>query len=121
MSDYHILTTDIRLKTVSAVFHIPIPASNNVVGVGWRAALVLSLGGADAITSVLPDITPEELNDMKIGSIYERLTTFTFSSTNLTNAQRLAEVEAKYTEAASDVIADLGITLNFYGKAGDVV
>lgn len=121
MSDYHILTTDIRLKSVSAVFHIPIPASNNAVGVGWRAALVLSLGGSDAITSVLTDITPEELNDMKIGSIYERLTTFTFSSTNLTNSQRLAEVEAAYTAAKTDVLAEKQIMLNFYGKSGDVV
>jgi len=69
MSDYHILQTDIRLKTVNTVFHIPIPAANNDVGVSWQDALVLSLGGADAITSVLTDITPAEESAMKAGTM----------------------------------------------------
>lgn len=120
MSDYHILNTDIKLKTVSCVFHIPIPATNNAVGVSWRDALVLLLGGADAIDSVLTDITPAELSAMKAGSIYERTETVRFSSLNLTNAQRLAEVEAKYTEAETDILTEKQTTLNFYGKAGDV-
>lgn len=121
MSDYHILTTDLRLKTVSTVFHVPIPATNNAVGVSWRAALVLSLGGADAISSVLTDITPEELNALKAGEIFEDVATVGFSSVNLTNAQRLAQVETAYTAASSDVLAEKQITLNFYGKSGDVV
>jgi len=120
MSDYHILNTDIKLKSVSCVFHIPIPATDNIVGVSWQAALVLSLGGADAISSVLTDITPEEESAMKAGSIYERQTTFTFSSINLTNTQRLDEVKAKYSEMETDVLAEKQVTLNFYGKAGDV-
>ena len=121
MSDYHIRSTEINLKSVNAVFHIPIPAANNAVGVSWQTALVLSLGGADAITSVLPDITPEELNAMKAGSIYENVATVRFSSLNLTNAQRLAEVEAAYTAAETNMLAEKQITLNFYGKSGDVV
>lgn len=121
MSDYHIRSTDLRLKTVSTVFHIPIPATNNAVGVGWRAALVLSLGGADAITSVLSDITTEELNAMKAGSIYENVATVRFSSLDLTNAQRLAEVETAFTAAETDILAEKQITLNFYGKNGDVI
>lgn len=120
MSDYHIRNTDVRLKTVSAVFHIPIPATDNEVGVSWQDALVSSLGGADAITSVLPGISQAELDAMKAGSIYENSATVRFSSLNLTNSQRLEEVEAAYTDALSDVIADMGITLNFYGKSGDV-
>ena len=121
MSDYHILNTDIRLKTVSCVFHIPIPATDNAVAVSWQDALVLSLGGADAITSTLTDITPAELSAMKAGSIYENVATVRFSSLELTNAQRLAEVEAAYTAAETDILAEKQITLNFYGKSGDVV
>lgn len=121
MSDYHILNTDIKLKTVSCVFHIPIPATNNTVGVSWQDALVLSLGGADAITSVLTDITPAEESAMKAGSIFENVATVRFSSLNLTNAERLDEVEAAYAAAETDILDEKQITLNFYGKSGDVV
>jgi len=120
MSNYHILNTDIRLKTVSCVFHIPIPATNNEVGVTWQDALVLSLGGTEAITSTLPDITQDELSALKAGSLYECMESVRFSSINLTNAQRLAEVEAAYTAAKTEMLAEKQITLNFYGKAGDV-
>lgn len=120
MSNYHIRETDIRLKTVSTVFHILIPATNNAVGVTWQAALVLSLGGADAISSILTDITPEEESAMKAGSIYENVATVRFSSTDLTNAERLAEVEVAYTAASSAILDEKQITLNFYGKSGDV-
>jgi len=121
MSDYHILNTDIRLKTVSCAFHIPIPATNNIVGVSWQDALVLSLGGTEVITSVLPDITPEELSALKAGSIYEKVATVRFSSLNLTNAQRLDEVEAAYTNAKTSILSEKQVTLNFYGKSGDVI
>jgi len=43
MSDYHIRSTEINLKSVNTVFHIPIPAENNAVGVSWQAALALSI------------------------------------------------------------------------------
>ncbi len=49
------------------------------------------------------------------------MATVGFSSTNLTNAQRLAEVETAFTAAKTDVLAEKQITLNFYGKSGDVV
>ncbi len=120
MSDYHIRNTSEDLKTANAVFHIPIPATNNAVGVSWQDALVLSLGGADAITSVLTDITPAELSAMKAGSIYERVETVRFSSTNLSNAQRLVDVESARIAAEADILNEKQITLNFYGKSGDV-
>lgn len=120
MSDYHILQTDLRLKTVSTVFHIPIPATNNAVGVSWQAALVFSLGGADAISSILTDITLEEESAMKAGSVFENATTVRFSSIDLTNAERLAEVVAAYTAAETEILAEKQVTLNFYGMSGDV-
>lgn len=120
MSDYHIRSTAVNLKRVNVVFHIPIPDINNVVKVSQQNALVLSEGGADAIDSILTDITSAELSAMKAGSIFERSETVRFSSTNLTNAERLAEVEAAYTAAKAKVLADMQVTLNFYGRSGDV-
>ena len=120
MSEYHIRSTSKDLKTVNCIFHIPIPATNNTVGVSWRDALVLSLGGADAITSVMPDITTAEETAMKAGEIFENDATVRFSSTGLTNAERLDEVEDAYTAAETDILAEKQITLNFFGKSGDV-
>ena len=121
MSDYHIRETSADLKTVSVVFHIPIPSTNNAVDISWSDALVLSLGGADEITSVMSDIGIGDEAEMKAGSIYEKVQTVRFSSLDLTNAQRLEEVEAAYIVAKEDILADKQITLNFYGKSGDVV
>lgn len=120
MSEYHIRETALNFKTVNVVFHIPIPATNNVVGVSWQDALVLCLGGADAISSILPDITTAEETAMKAGSIFENNATVRFSSTGLTNAERLAEVETAYTAAEINILAEKQVTLNFFGKDGDV-
>jgi hypothetical protein len=43
-----------------------------------------------------------------------------FSSTDLTNAARLAEVAARYSVELAAVTANLQATLDYYGKAGDV-
>lgn len=57
---------------------------------------------------------------MKAGSIFEKVETIRFSSLNLTNAQRLAEVEVAFTEAKTEILNEKQVTLNFYGKAGEV-
>ena len=120
MSDYHIREVAADKKTINVVFHLPVPATNNVVGVAWRTALVAQQGGADAITSVLLDIAAEDLTALKAGELYERVLTMRFSSITLTNAERLAEVAAKYSLELSEVQSNLQATLDYYGKVGDV-
>lgn len=120
MSDYHIREVAKDLKTVNVVFHLPIPATNNTVGTAWRGAVVAHKGGADAITSVLLDILSADLTKMKSGELVESAFTMRFSSIALTDAQRLAEVEARYSLELSAVLANLQATLKYYGKAGDV-
>lgn len=121
MSNYHIRKTAYNMKTVNVVFHIPIPATNNAVGVAWRDVVVLDQGGSSNIASVLPDITTGELDAMKAGSIYEYNKIVGFTSLNLTNVQRLAEVESAYTNTKAVVLARINKTMNFYNKSGDVV
>ena len=120
MADYHIKEVSANKKTINVVYHLPIPATNNAVGTAWRTALVNHQGGADAITSVLLDIASEDLAELKAGSLYEKSITLRFSSTNLTNPERLAEVEAKYTAELAAVQANLQATLEYYGREGDV-
>ncbi len=124
MSNYHIHEIGKEegniIKIVNVVFHIPIPALNNVVGVPYRDALVRSLGGAAAIVSVLPEITTQEDSDMKAGALLEVSTTVRFSSTNLTDAQRLAQVEAAFTAAKTAELTVKQQELKYFGKEGDV-
>lgn len=120
MADYHIREVAENKKTINIVFHLPIPATNNIVGIAWRTALVNHQGGADAITSEILDIASEDLAALKAGSLYEKSITMRFSSIDLTNAERLAEVEDKYTEELAAVQANLQATLEYYGREGDV-
>lgn len=121
MSDFHIREAANNLKSAKAVFHIPIPTGNNAVGKAWRTVLVEHLGGADAITSGLPDIPAADLTSMKAGELYEYVVTIGFTTIHLTNAQRLAEIQAKYSSSVTAVIDRIQTTLNYYGYAGDVV
>lgn len=120
MSDYTIREVAKDLKTVNVVFHLPIPVGNNLVGTPWRTAVVAHKGGADEITSVLLDILPADLTRLKEGALWESAFTMRFSSTGLTDAQRLNEVRARYSLELSEVQANLQATLKYYGKAGDV-
>ena len=125
MSNYHIRDITFEngnaIKTVNVVFHIPIPLGNNVVNVPWRDALVRYLGGAAVIVSVLPEITTQEDSDMKAGALFEKLMTVRFSSTNLTDAQRLAEVTAAFTAEKNNELGAKQVQLKYFGKEGDVV
>lgn len=120
MSNYHILNQDTKHKSVSVVFHIPIPGTNNSAGITWQQAVVKELGGAGGIVSVLPDITSQEDSDMKAGVILEMRVNVRFSSVNLTNAQRLQEIKDEFNNVKSGVIAGKQITLDFIGLEGDV-
>jgi hypothetical protein len=118
MSDYHILITDkeYKKKQVSVVFHIPIPSGGtNIGGISWRDALVLELGGSANITSVLTGISAGEDTDLKAGALFEVLTNVRFSTVNLNNTQRRAEVEAKFTEISSNIISEKQESLVFMG------
>lgn len=121
MSDFHILAQDIKRKTINCVFHISIPNGGaNAAGITWAEAIVKEQGGADAIVSLLPDISSEELLALKAGTLYEKRFTVRFSSTNLTNAQRLNEIKEAFIGESATLIAEKQITLNFMGYEGDV-
>jgi hypothetical protein len=121
MSDYHILSQDRDEKTVSVVFHIPVPSTGtNRAGLSWRDAVVREQGGSASITSVLPDISATEDTQLKAGELYEKRETVRFSSKNLTPAQRQAEVEARFTEASTELISEKQVVLEWIGFQGDI-
>ncbi len=122
MSTYHIRAQDKKGKTVDVVYHIPVPAAGtNQAGVSWRTAVVSEAGGSSAINSVIPVVvgTAEETS-MKSGAIIEQVETVRFSSINLSNAQKQAEIEAKYTALSSELISEKQQTLAWMDFEGDV-
>ena len=125
MSNYHILTQEIQnenKRAAQVVFHIPVPgAGTNEAGISWRDAVVKEQGGAANIESILPDITTQEDSDMKAGALIERVDTVRFSTVNLTNVQRKAEIENYYSELKASLVAEKQLTLEWIGYAADVV
>ncbi|MCK5613048.1 hypothetical protein KAR91_64845 [Candidatus Pacearchaeota archaeon] len=120
MSDYHIRTISEDLKTGMAVFHFPIPNSTNLVGTNWRDVMVSNQGGPDKITSLMYDIEASELVELKNGAKVEKYRMIRFSSLDLTNLQRLGELEAAYTLDLAGFQAEMEKVFNFFGKSGDV-
>jgi len=118
--NYHILSQEENQRTVNVIFHIPIPAALNSAGITWQAAVVKELGGAANIVPQLPGITSQEDSALKAVALYEKHVNVRFSSTNLTNAQRLAQIKATYTAEVARLVAEKQITLNFMGLEGDV-
>jgi len=119
--NYHILTQDIKKKSVNVVFHIPIPAiKTNEAGITWRDAVVKEQGGASKIISILPDITTQEDSAMKAGEIYEIQERVKFSSTNLTNIERRVQIKTWFTKLQTELIIEKQITLEWIGFEGDV-
>lgn len=118
--DFHILTQAKDQNTVQAVFHIPVPIGNNEVGVSWRDAIVIEAGGANNIISVLLNIDPTELTNMKSGALIELVENVRFSSIFLDNAQRLQQVKDRYNIVKTELMAEKQITLVFMGFGGDI-
>ncbi len=110
MSRIHILQKDTENKTVNCIFHIPVPDANNAVGVNWRTAILRGLKPTASM-----DWNPVENSSIVNGAVLEVSETVRFSTVDLTNAQRLAEVEAAYTTRTSTLLSELAAKLDFFG------
>jgi len=118
--NFHILTMHSKKKTINLVFHIPIPSDGtNEAGLSWREAIVYEQRGAENINSVLADITPEEESFLKSGALFEKQLDIRFSSTFLTDSQRLEEIKAAFTEAQTTLLALKQLTLAWIGYSGN--
>ena len=111
MSQKHILEQDVKNKMITCIFHIPVPDANNAVGINWRTAVVSSMSPAP----LLPLNDATENTQITNGEVLEVMESIRFSSTNLTDAQRLAEINTAYTARSADLLSDLAIKLNYYG------
>ena len=111
MSNIHIKELDIKNKTVSCVFHIPVPAGNNSAGVVWTTAVKNSLNPIAEMSYN----NQTENTAIENGEMLETAVTVRFSSISITDAQRLAEVEAKYETESVILLQKLANKLKFFG------
>lgn len=112
MSDIHVRETDRKLKSVNCVFHIDVPVTSNAVGVIWTEVVQK----ARLPEPIMADNDTTENAKITAGEILEVAATVRFSSINLTNAQRLAEIEAFYNDKKAEYMTKLQGELNFFGK-----
>jgi len=112
MSDIHIKEKDPKNKTVNCIFHIDVPDENNAVGTNWRGAVQRSLNPV----AQMPWNDSAENASIEAGAIFEKAHTVRFSGDTLTNAQKLAEVEAVYNDQKTVLLNELKDQLDFFGK-----
>lgn len=119
MANYHILNGKSDGNQLRVVFHLSMPDTNNAVGVGYQAALLMHLGGVQ--DSVVPAslLGANEQNDLTSGALYEHVWQFS-TQPEMTLLEKQDIMDARYTAFASGVIAALQARLEFYGYSRDV-
>ena len=96
-----IISTDLKNKTATLDLYLAIPSGANDAGLTWSAAVAID----------------ESIETETIGEIeyIKQRRTFRFSSVELTNAQRLAELNAYHETAKAELTSDLADKLKFTG------
>jgi len=126
MSDYHVLEQSADKKTVRVALHYAIPAdSQNQVNQNHRDLLAIARKDAESgtVKSRVPYLSDEfsaELAKMQTGEIIEEVMTVRFSSLNLSNAQKKAEIEAAWESKRAEVFDRLQTQLEYYHYDNDV-
>ena len=112
MANIHIREKDKKNKTVNCIFHFTVPATQNAIGMNWNEVLQK----AKKPVPLLDDNDSTENANITAGSVLEHPETVRFSSINLTNAQRLTEIQSAYSARQTQVFTDLASELDFFGK-----
>jgi hypothetical protein len=112
--DIHVLEFEKQERTIRCIFHIPVPAAGtNIANIQWRNAVAASQN----TVSQLSTITAAEQSNLTAGALVEVIETVRFSKLGMSTTERVAEVKAAYQSAKSRVLAELQITLSFYGHS----
>ena len=119
MPDIHIVKKSADNKTIDVIFHFPVPVGNNAADVSWPQAFLIEAGGQ--LASQLYGIDSAELAQIVAAQVIEHRTNIRFSSINLTNAERLAEVIEKYNDTQTSFFAVKQIELEFTGYVAGAI
>ena len=116
MADIHIREKDRQDKTVNCIFHFAVPATLNAAGLPWNEVLQK----AKSPTPLMSYNDSTENAQIEAGNIYEHQETVRFSTINLTNEQRIAEVQTAYQDRQNTVFGALAGELDFFGTVINV-
>lgn len=117
MSDYHILQGQANGNRYQVIYHLPVPDTNNAVGVNHREIMAAQLAGG--WVSAVPHIAAPEIALIEAGELYE----FPFeylTNPSLLLAAKRDELDAKFVVLSAGVIARLEAQFEFYGLDRDV-
>ncbi len=130
MADMHILNGDGKKWRI--VMHFPVPTDNNSVGVSWSDALVAwaKLNDAnnlppqsilnpsttgDATTAGPGEISDNEKAEVAAGAVYEHQGMFLVESNGTPPAQLRVAIRKFYQKEKSDLTAQIGVRLRYFG------
>jgi len=120
MSNYHVLEQSADQKTVRVALHYTVPAgSQNQVNQNHRGLVAVIRKDPDSgtVKSQVPYLADEfsaELAKMQTGEVVEEVTTVRFSSLNLTDAEKKAEIESAWAAKQAEVFERLQTQLEYY-------
>lgn len=118
MSNYHVKNISDDGRKANVVFHIPILAENNGVGVALRTALSQSINSSNFVSQV-PWIQGAELIQIQNGELYEHVEAVTFLAAD-TNTEKQTRINARYTVLTTFIVSKVQATLVFWGLDKDV-
>lgn len=120
MSDMHVMTGNGETWTI--VMHIPVPNTNNAVGVNHRTALVNSgYGVTDGRRTILTqgsgvgEISAAEEALLDNGVLYEHVGSFLAESGGTSNSDLQASIREFYDTERTTVLNRLAACFRYYG------
>jgi hypothetical protein len=122
MANWHARAGSLDGNSFEIIFHIPIPATNNRVGLSFRTALVKSgFGGKTKMTEgVLPgEITTTERAAIAAGSLYEHIEQFD-THPDETATQLQVRIDARYNQLATQLLDRIKNILQYWGHDRNV-
>lgn len=112
MADYYLLDGDSDGNSYRVAYQIPIPNTNNRVGINYRTALLQSLGGTQ--TSVAPTISQADQTTLNSGSAYE-LSGRVFTNPGETSTQLRDRIDASFAALRTATQTILQNRLAYWG------
>lgn len=116
MARMHILEQS-QPNLYNVIVHAPTPAGNNQAGIAWSTAIVNAGLARTALTTGNGpgQITAAEANQVTNGTVIEA--TFQWGDDpTWTNAERLADLNTRATQAVDEVLANYAARLRQYGR-----
>jgi hypothetical protein len=112
MADFHVLKSSRAGDALEVAFHVPI-SGNNDASKPFAECIV-----EDRVPeSECPWLSQAELDEITAGTVYEHIENVPMSG-KITNAQRVAIVEAKAAELIPEIQARLSSRYRFWGYEG---